>query len=118
MRRAVVFVVMLVCTFSAAAQNAPKPATSAAPTTTEAHPPATMSDADVDAMRADLARMRTLVGQMQRNLGFVDTGLTPLKHQFELEIEMWNLLINDMQRRLNAHTARVQPAANPIRPSQ
>ena len=120
MRRAVAFVVMLVwCTFSAAAQNTPKAGTSTGPTTTEARPAATMSDADIEAMRADLARMRTLVGQMQRNLGFVDSGLTPLKHQFELEIEMWNLLINDMQRRLNAQSGRMQPAANaPTRPPQ
>ncbi len=56
--------------------------------------------------------MRVLVGQMQRNLGFVDSGLTPLKHQFELEIEMWNVLINDMQRRLNAQSGKLQPATN------
>ena len=76
---------------------------------------ATTNDADVEAMRADLAHMRVLVGQMQRNLGFVDSGLTPLKHQFELEIEMWNVLINDMQRRLNART---ESAPKPASPSQ
>jgi hypothetical protein len=47
-----------------------------------------------------------LVGQMERNLAFVDSGLTPMKHQFQLEIDMWNLLINDMQRRLNAAERR------------
>lgn len=95
--------------FPAAAQNTPKPTSEAAAAGPQPARPAAMSDADVEAMRADLAHMRILVGQMQRNLGFVDSGLTPLKHQFELEIEMWNVLINDMQRRLNA---RVEPAAN------
>ncbi len=63
--------------------------------------PATpQANAQDEALRADLARMRVLVNQMQSNLGFVGSGLTPLKHQFELEIEMWNLLIADMERRL------------------
>ena len=92
----------------AAAQVAPNPArTSDSPATQTAR---VTNDADTEAMRADLAHMRVLVGQMQRNLGFVDSGLTPLKHQFELEIEMWNVLINDMQRRLNARTG---PAPKP-----
>jgi hypothetical protein len=108
MRRAVSFAIILtMCAVSAAPQSAPRKAAEAAP---EPQARATANDADMEAMRADLAHMRILVGQMQRNLGFVDSGLTPLKHQFELEIEMWNLLINDMQRRLNA---RVGPASPP-----
>jgi hypothetical protein len=116
MRRAVsiLFLVSL-CAVSFAAQNAPqKPVERPPEPPVRATAPA---DADVEAMRADLAHMRTLVGQMQRNLGFVDSGLTPLKHQFELEIEMWNVLINDMQRRLNAQSGRIQPAANTAPPT-
>jgi hypothetical protein len=113
MRRAVSFAIILLmmCAVSAAPQSAPTKPADAAPAVQAG---ATANDADVVAMRADLAHMRILVGQMQRNLGFVDSGLTPLKHQFELEIEMWNLLINDMQRRLNA---RVEPR-KPATPSQ
>ena len=119
MIRALLFFVALFffCPLIFAAQRAPnvvKPAEATPPQATSAR----AADPDVEAMRADLAHMRILVGQMQRNLGFVDSGLTPLKHQFELEIEMWNLLINDMQRRLNARSGSVQPAANnpPSRP--
>jgi hypothetical protein len=30
---------------------------------------------------------------------------------------MWNVLINDMQRRLNAQSGRIQPAANTAPPT-
>jgi hypothetical protein len=65
-----------------------------------AQAPARPAVSDEQAMRQDLAHMRVLVGQMERNVGFVDSGQTPLKHQFQLEIEMWNLVLDDMQRRL------------------
>lgn len=53
-----------------------------------------------DDMKADLAKMHVLLGQMQRNVAFVSSGDTPLKHQFELEIEMWQLLLRDLERKL------------------
>ena len=55
---------------------------------------------DIQALREDLTRMKALVQQMQTNLAFVDTSQSPLKHQFQLEIEMWQTLIADMERRL------------------
>lgn len=57
---------------------------------------------DTNDPKADLAKMRALLGQMQRNVAFVSAGDTPLKHQFELEIEMWQLLLRDMEKKLNA----------------
>jgi hypothetical protein len=65
-----------------------------------------MSDEDVQALRGDLSRMKLLVQQMETNLAYVDTTQTPLKHQFQLEIEMWKTVIRQMERRLppaNAH---------------
>jgi hypothetical protein len=59
-----------------------------------------MSEDDITAMREDIARMRAIVGQMETNLAFVDTTQSPLKHQFQLEIDMWNTVINEMERRL------------------
>ena len=117
MRRAVpLLLIVMLCTVSAAARGVPR---KSAETAQESQPRATTpSDSDAEAMRADLARMRNLVAQMQRNLGFVDSGLTPLKHQFELEIEMWNVLINDMQRRLNARSGQLQPVTNTPRVPQ
>jgi hypothetical protein len=55
---------------------------------------------DLQALREDITRMKALVQQMQSNLAFVDTTQSPLKHQFQLEIEMWQTLITDMERRL------------------
>jgi GTP1/Obg family GTP-binding protein len=54
---------------------------------------------DAQAMRDDIKRMRALVGQMESNLAFVDTTQSPLKHQFQLDIDMWNIVINQMERR-------------------
>jgi hypothetical protein len=56
---------------------------------------------DLDAMKADLARMRVLVTQLQNNLGLTTNTTTPLYHQFELEINMWQILIAQMERRIN-----------------
>ena len=55
-------------------------------------------------LRTDLARMQTLLEQMQRNVAFVSPGDTPMKHQFQLEIEMWQLLIRDMQKKTSSET--------------
>jgi hypothetical protein len=66
---------------------------------------------DVQAMRQDVARMKALVQQMQTNLAFVDTTQSPLKHQFQLEIEMWQTMIVDMDRRLDQ--ASREPAHKP-----
>lgn len=60
-----------------------------------------MTDQDIQAMRQDVARMKALVQQMQTNLAFVDTSQSPLKHQFQLEIEMWQTMIVEMDRRLD-----------------
>jgi GTP1/Obg family GTP-binding protein len=54
---------------------------------------------DAQALRDDIKRMRALVGQMETNLAFVDTTQSPLKHQFQLDIDMWNVVINHMERR-------------------
>ena len=54
---------------------------------------------DAQATRDDIKKMRAIVAQMQTNLAFVDTTQSPLKHQFQLNIDMWNVLINQMERR-------------------
>ncbi len=51
-------------------------------------------------LKDDLARMKALVQQMETNLAFVDTTQSPLKHQFQLEIDMWRTMIRQMERRL------------------
>jgi predicted RNase H-like nuclease (RuvC/YqgF family) len=55
---------------------------------------------DLQSLRENITRMKALVQQMETNLSFVDTTQSPLKHQFQLEIDMWRTLITDMERRL------------------
>jgi hypothetical protein len=57
-------------------------------------------------IRTDLDKMHVLLGQMQRNVAFVSNGDTPLKHQFELEIEMWQLLLRDMEKKADEQKPR------------
>lgn len=59
---------------------------------------------EAKALQGDIRRMRALVGQMQTNLAFVDTTQSPLKHQFQLEIDAWNILIDQMERRAQANS--------------
>jgi hypothetical protein len=87
-------------------QNAPsqKATPETSPAVSRSAAPAQLSESDISAMREDIARMRAILGQMETNLAFVDTTQSPLKHQFQLEIDMWNTMINDMERRLRPHT--------------
>jgi len=64
----------------------------------ESSDPNVPAPAQGQGLKSDLEKMQVLLEQMQRNVAFVSPGDTPLKHQFQLEIEMWQLLIRDMQR--------------------
>jgi hypothetical protein len=59
-----------------------------------------LSEAERLELETDLAKMRTLIEQMQRNLAATATGESPLKYQFQLDIEMWQLLVQRMERQL------------------
>jgi len=54
----------------------------------------------LEAMRADSKKMHVILNQMQTNLAFVTNTTDPLKYQFELDIEMWQILLNQMDRRI------------------
>jgi hypothetical protein len=60
------------------------------------------------ATKEDLQKMRVILNQMRTNLAFVGNSTTPLNHQFELDIEMWQMLIDQMERRVatREHPAR------------
>ena len=73
---------------------------------TAVQPPSSTPDASLTALnaertatQADIARMRTILNQMRNNLGFVTNSTNPLKHQFELEIDMWQAMLDRMERR-------------------
>ena len=77
--------------------------------TTESAGPAAAqkpSAGDIEALRSDLQRMKSLVQRMENNLAFVDTTQSPLKYQFQLEIDMWKTVIGEMERKIGAASAR------------
>ena len=59
-----------------------------------------LTPTQVQSMKDELAKMRSLVQQMETNLSFVDTTQSPLKHQFQLEIDMWRMMIQRMEKQL------------------
>ena len=61
---------------------------------------ASVDQQELQALTNDIARMRSLVQQMEMNLAFVQTTQTPLKHQFELEIDTWRVVLDGMERRV------------------
>jgi GTP1/Obg family GTP-binding protein len=98
------FVVVLWALTVVAAAQAPAPAGR------EKHPPAVAVDAqqEAQALTQDIARMRSLLQQMEMNLAFVTTTQNPLKHQFELEMDMWRVVLDGMERRVQRIQARTQ----------
>jgi hypothetical protein len=65
-------------------------------------------DSDLQAMKFDVQRMRVILNQMRTNLAFVDSTQSPLKHQFELETDMWQVMLDQMDRRIAAMEASRQ----------
>ena len=55
---------------------------------------------DLPQLRADLQHLKILLSQMRANLAFVQTSQTPLKHQFELEADAWQVIVEQMERRV------------------
>jgi hypothetical protein len=66
---------------------------------------------DVEQMRGDLERLKVLLNQMRTNLAFVQTTQTPLKHQFELETDAWQVIVEQMDRRLKQMEDRRLPGS-------
>ena len=80
---------------TAAQSPTPKTATDTNSTNTN-----TQHSDQSEVMRADSKKMHVILNQMQTNLAFVTSTNDPLKHQFELEVEMWQILLNQMDRRI------------------
>ena len=56
------------------------------------------SDQDDAQTRDDIVKMRSILNQMRTNLAFVGSTTTPLAHQFQLDIDMWQALDQMEQR--------------------
>lgn len=102
---ALILAVLLACSSFSQQKPAATSGSHTADTQNRSHAPAMRAD-HIQSLREDLTRMKALVQQMQTNLGFVDTSQSALKHQFQLEIEMWQTLISQMERRLAEPPAR------------
>ena len=93
-------IVLLAFIFSFPANlRAQEPATPKASPSSKAA--ASSNQVEIEAMKADLTQMRVILNQMANNLAFVSDSQSPLKHQFQLDIDMWQLLLMQMQRRVN-----------------
>lgn len=110
--RPVIILVVLLSAMLLAAMQQPSPGSSSA-ATSQANTANRAESAqlkrfgstdDAKALEADIRRMRALVDQMQANLAFVDNTQSPLKHQFQLEIDTWRTLLSEMERRAQANT--------------
>lgn len=114
---AIVLAMVSLQLLAAAAQSSPSPAPEGAPpqSTSPANigntvpAPSTAGMSRDEALRADLARMRAILYQMQNNLAFVQTTQSPLKHQFELDVEMWSAMIDHMERTLGSEHNHATP---------
>ena len=93
---------------SLAAAQAPNPAKAA---TNSTSPNPRSQNSDLEAMRADSMKMHVILNQMQTNLAFVTNTNDPLKHQFELEVEMWQMLLSQVDRRIEEMGRREQNPA-------
>lgn len=67
-----------------------------------AEPPNASAAGQATDVESDLRQMRSILYQMRTNLAFVQTTQSPLKHQFELEVDMWQALLDHMERNLRA----------------
>jgi hypothetical protein len=77
----------------AAAQT---PAGSPSPSSAESTPQA--QPGTVPEMKDEIQKMRVILNQMRNNLAFVGNTTTPLAHQFQLDIDMWQALLDHMQQ--------------------
>lgn len=66
----------------------------------EGRPAPAADPAELADLRRDLQRMRSILSQMQTNLGYVSTTTQPLRHQFELEIDMWQVELGRLERHI------------------
>jgi hypothetical protein len=73
--------------------------------------PSTRDSDDIEEMRGDIQRLKTLLNQMRANLAFVQSSQTPLKHQFELEADAWQVVVERMERRLKRMEESNSPPA-------
>ncbi|MCU1286086.1 MAG: hypothetical protein JWO13_2436 [Acidobacteriales bacterium] len=85
-------------------QQTPTPAAAQTPAkqNSRASNTVSISGAEVIGLKNDVKQMRVILHQMQNNMGAATSAQDPLKHHMELEIEMWQVVIDQMDRRIKA----------------
>lgn len=63
-------------------------------------------------VKADLAKMQSLLNQMQAVFPMVGNPTAPANHELELNIEMWRILINQMQTRIERMEQKQEAGRN------
>src|SRR5436190_264016 len=100
-RKVVLAALMAVITaFPSSLAAAQSPRTGKSATDSNSQAVRTQNSDQLEAMQADSKKMHVILNQMQTNLAFVTNTNDPLKHQFELEVEMWQMLLTQMDRRI------------------
>ena len=69
---------------------------------------------DLNQLTGDVQQLKVLLNQMRTNMAFVQSSQSPLKHQFELETDAWQIVIAQLERRIRRLDAQRQSA--PARP--
>ena len=55
---------------------------------------------DLSQMKDDVAKMQSLLDQMQAVFPLVGNPTSPANHELELNVDMWRILVKQMQRRV------------------
>lgn len=86
----------------ARAQSIPNPQTPRQGSSMARACPDDMDPSQQQALKDDLQKMRAILDQMRANLSFVGNNTSPLNHQFQLEIEMWQMLVDRVARHIQS----------------
>jgi TolA-binding protein len=57
------------------------------------------NSAEIAELKTDIRNMQSVVNQMQANFALVGNPTTPVNHILELNIDMWRMVLDQMQRR-------------------
>ncbi len=60
------------------------------------------NSAEIAELKTDIANMQSVLNQMQANFALVGNPTTPVNHILELNIDMWRMVIDQMQRRVRS----------------
>lgn len=60
------------------------------------------NSAEIAELKTDIGNMQSVLNQMQANFALVGNPTTPVNHILELNIDMWRMVTDQMQRRVRS----------------